>query len=103
MPESAKTIDITILGRSYKVACEDGERDALLRTATYLDGKMSEIRRAGKISGTERIAVMAALNIAHELLTTKLGGGFDIGEAKRRIFAVEAKLDSVLAKQEKLF
>jgi len=103
MPESAKTIDITILGRSYKVACEDGERDALLRTATYLDGKMSEIRRAGKISGTERIAVMAALNIAHELLTTKLGGGFDIGEAKRRISAVEAKLDSVLAKQEKLF
>jgi len=103
MPDSAKTIDITILGRSYKVACEDGERDALLRTATYLDGKMSEIRRAGKISGTERIAVMAALNIAHELLTTKLGGGFDIGEAKRRISAVEAKLDSVLAKQEKLF
>ena len=103
MPESAKTIDITILGRSYKVACEDGERDALQRTATYLDGKMSEIRRAGKISGTERIAVMAALNIAHELLTTKLGGGFDIGEAKRRISAVEAKLDSVLAKQEKLF
>jgi cell division protein ZapA len=103
MPDSAKTIDITILGRSYKVACEDGERDALQRTATYLDGKMSEIRRAGKISGTERIAVMAALNIAHELLTTKLGGGFDIGEAKRRISAVEAKLDSVLAKQEKLF
>jgi len=103
MPESAKTIDITILGRSYKVACEDGERDALTRTAAYLDGKMSEIRKAGKISGTERIAVMAALNIAHELLTTKLGGGFDIGEAKRRIAAVEAKLDMVLAKQEKLF
>jgi len=103
MAESPKTIDITILGRSYKVACEEGERDALLRTALYLDGKMSEIRKAGKISGTERIAVMAALNIAHELLTTKLGGGFDIGEAKRRIAAVEAKLDSVLAKQEKLF
>ena len=103
MPTSAKTIDITILGRSYKVACEDGERDALMRTAAYLDGKMGEIRKAGKISGTERIAVMAALNIAHELLTTKLGGGFDIGEAKRRIAAVEAKLDTVLAKQEKLF
>jgi cell division protein ZapA len=46
---------------------------------------------------------MAALNIAHELLTTKFAGGFDIGEAKRRIAAVEAKLDSALAKQEKLF
>ena len=103
MADSARTLDITILGRTYKVACEEGERDALLRTAAYLDAKMGEIRKAGKISGTERIAVMAALNIAHELLTTKLGGGFDIGEAKRRIAAVEAKLDSVLAKQEKLF
>jgi cell division protein ZapA len=98
-----QTIDITVLGRTYKVSCEEGERDALLRTAVYLDAKMNEIRNAGKVSGTERIAVMAALNIAHELLTTKLGGGFDIGEAKRRIAAVEAKLDSVLARQEKLF
>ena len=103
MPETAKTLDITILGRTYKVACADGERDALLRTAAYLDAKMADIRNAGKVSGTERIAVMAALNIAHELLTMKLGGGFDIGEAKRRIAAVEAKLDSVLGKQEKLF
>ena len=101
MPDS--TLDITILGRTYKVACAEGERDALLRTAAYLDAKMGEIRKAGKVSGTERIAVMAALNIAHELLTTKSAGGFDIGEAKRRIAAVEAKLDSVLAKQEKLF
>ncbi len=102
MSDGAKTIDVTILGRSYRVACEEGEREALLRTAAYLDGKMSEIRKAGKVSGTERIAVMAALNIAHELLTTKFGG-FDIGEAKRRIVAIEAKLDSVLARQEKLF
>ena len=101
--EATNTLDITILGRTYKVACEEGERDALLRTAAFLDAKMGEIRKAGKVSGTERIAVMAALNIAHELLTTKFAGGFDIGEAKRRIAAVEAKLDSVLAKQEKLF
>ena len=103
MAEAANTLDITILGRTYKVACAEGERDALLRTAAFLDAKMGEIRNAGKVSGTERIAVMAALNIAHELLTTKFAGGFDIGEAKRRIAAVEAKLDSVLAKQEKLF
>ena len=103
MAESAKTIDVTIFGRAYKVACQEGERDGLLRTAAYLDAKMGEIRRAGKVTGTERIAVMAALNIAHELLTIRLGNGFDIGEAKRRILAIEAKLDSALAKQEKLF
>jgi len=47
--------------------------------------------------------VMAALNIAHEFLSTKLGSGFDIGRAKRRILVIEAKLDEALAKQDKLF
>jgi len=103
MAESAKTIDVNILGRSYKVACEDGERDALLQAVAYLDGKMGEIKKTGKVNGTDRIAVMAALNIAHELLSVKVGSGFDIGQAKRRISVIEAKLDEALAKQDKLF
>jgi len=103
MADSAKTIDVTLLGRSYRVACEDHEREPLLQAVAYLDGKMNEIKAAGKVAGSERIAVMAALNIAHELLSTKLGNGFDIGQAKRRISAIEAQLDSALAKQEKLF
>ncbi|MBC7804096.1 MAG: cell division protein ZapA [Candidatus Parcubacteria bacterium] len=103
MAESTKFIDISILGRSYKIACEEGEREALLEAVAYLDGKMGEIRKAGKVSGTDRIAVMAALNIAHEFLSTKLGNGFDIGQAKRRISVIEAKLDEVLAQQDKLF
>jgi cell division protein ZapA len=103
MADGAKTLDVTLLGRSYRVACEDGEREALLQAVAYLDGKMNEIKAAGKVAGSERIAVMAALNIAHELLSTKLGGGFDIGMAKRRIAAIEAQLDSALAGQEKLF
>ena len=103
MAESAKTIEITILGRSYKIACEEGERDALMQAVAYLDGKMDEIKKAGKVNGTDRIAVMAALNIANELLTTRLGSGFDIGQAKRRIESIEAKLDEAIARQEKLF
>ena len=103
MADSGNTIEVNILGRSYKIACEDGERDALMQAVAYLDGKMGEIRKAGKVSGTDRIAVMAALNIAHELLSTKLGSGFDLGQAKRRIAVIEAKLDDALAKQEKLF
>jgi cell division protein ZapA len=103
MPDSPKTIDISILGRSYKIACEDGQRDALLEAVAYLDGKMGEIKKGGKVNGTDRIAVMAALNIAHEFLSTKLGSGFDIGQAKRRISLIEAKLDEALAKQDKLF
>ena len=98
-----KTIEVSILGRNYKVACEDGERDALLQAVEYLDAKMGEIKEAGKVNGTDRIAVMAALNIAHELLSTKLGGAFDIGQAKRRIESIEAKLDEAIARQDKLF
>jgi cell division protein ZapA len=103
MADGAKTIDISILGRNYKIACEDGEREALLEAVAYLDGKMGEIKKSGKVSGTDRIAVMAALNIAHELLSLKVGNGFDIGQAKRRISTIEAKLDEALAKQDKLF
>jgi cell division protein ZapA len=103
MAESPKTLEVNVLGRSYKVACEDGERDSLMQAVAYVDRKMGEIKNAGKVAGNERIAVMVALNIAHELLSTKVGEGFDLGQAKRRIASIEAKLDEVLAKQEKLF
>ena len=100
---AAKPIEVTVLGRSYTVACSDSEREALLQAVAYLDGKMAEIKEAGKVAGTERIAVTAALNIAHELLSMRLGEGFDVGEARRRIVDIEAKLEAALAKQEKLF
>ena len=103
MAEAAKTIEVNLLGRSYRVACEDDERDALMQAVAYLDGKMNEIKKAGKIAGSERIAVMAALNIAHELLSVRVGGGIDLGAAKRRLASLEAQLDAALAKQEKLF
>jgi hypothetical protein len=65
--------------------------------------RLNEIRRAGKVMGAERIAVMAALNVAHELLSVRLGAGFDVGHAKRRLSAIESRLDAAIAKQEKLF
>jgi len=103
MADGQKTVEVSLLGRSYRVACEDGEREALMQAVAYLDGKMNEIRKGGKVMGAERIAVMAALNVAHELLSVRLGTGFDVGQAKRRISAIESKLDSAIAKQEKLF
>jgi cell division protein ZapA len=98
-----KTVEVTLLGRSYRVACEDHEREALMQAVAYLDAKMNEIRKAGKVMGAERIAVMAALNVAHELLSMKLGSGFDLGQAKRRLIALESQIDAAIAKQEKLF
>ena len=103
MAEGAKTVEVNLLGRTYRVACEDDERESLMQAVAYLDGKMNEIRKAGKVMGAERIAVMAALNVAHELLNVKLGGGFDMGQAKRRLSDIESQLDAAIAKQENLF
>ncbi|MEF3193420.1 MAG: cell division protein ZapA [Halothiobacillaceae bacterium] len=66
--EPAIPVDITILDKEYRVACPESQREALERTARYLDGKMREIRHTGKVIGNDRVAVMAALNITHELL-----------------------------------
>ena len=103
MADSPKTVEVNLLGRTYRFACEDGERDALMQAVAYLDTKMNDIRKAGKVMGAERIAVMAALNVAHELLSVRLGGGVDLGQAKRRLVALESQLDAAIAKQEKLF
>ena len=103
MAEGPKTVEVNLLGRTYRVACDDGEREALMQAVAYLDAKMNEIRQAGKVMGAERIAVMAALNVAHELLTVRLGGGVDMGTAKRRLSELESRLDEAIAKQEKLF
>ena len=103
MSTKPKTLDISIMGRNYKVACADEEREALRAAVEYLDQKMTEIKRAGKIAGTERIAVMAALNISHELLSSRdSGGAFDIEALKRRINSMQATLDATLAGQERL-
>lgn len=101
--DKIKPLDVTILDREFRVACPDDERDELLDAVAYLDKNMREIRDAGKITSVERIAIMAALNIAHELLTMRLGGGFDMADFKRRMSSMQASIDTVLADQDELF
>ena len=97
-----KSLQIAIMGREFRVACPEDEQAGLLEAVDYLNKKMLEIRDGGKVIGLERIAVMAALNIAHEFLTTKFGG-FDIGEAKRRMARMETAIDQAISEQAKLF
>ena len=101
--ESARTLDVTILDRDFRVVCSEAERPELLDAVAYLDKKMHEIRDIGKVITIERIAIMSALNIAHELLTTRLGTGFDMSQFKRRMNSMEATIDAVLAEQDELF
>jgi cell division protein ZapA len=71
MSESFPPVKVHILGKEYPVTCPADEEHELLIASRYLDEKMREIRDNGRIIGTERIAVMAALNIAHELLQAR--------------------------------
>jgi len=100
-------IDVTIMGHPYKLSCNDGEETALRDAVAYLDARMCAIRDAGKIRGNDRIAVMAALGIAAELLTTKAPEGplseLTMAQVQQQISAMHTVLDSALAPQENLF
>ena len=64
----SKTLSISIMNKEFQVACPDGEEQALQRAAHYLSEQMEDIRKGGKVVGMDRIAIMAALNMSHELL-----------------------------------
>jgi len=100
-------LDVIIMGQPYKLACKEGEEDTLKQAVAYLDDKMSAIRDAGKIRGNDRIAVMAALGIAAEFLSSKLPEGpladMSLSDVKQKISAMHAVLDAALAPQENLF
>ncbi len=103
MNAEAKGLQINIMGREFRVACPEDEQKGLLEAVDYLNRKMLEIKDHGKVIGLERIAIMAALNIAHEFLSTKVGGGFDIAEIKRRMAGMETVLDQAISDQSELF
>ena len=100
-------VDVTIMGQAYKLACKEGEEGTLREAVAYLDDRMCTIRDAGKIKGNDRIAVMAALGIAAELLATKSPSGplseMTMAEVKQKIVAMHTVLDAALAPQENLF
>ena len=97
-----RTIEISLLGRSFKVPCSKEEEPQLIAAVEYLDGKMRDIRENSKAIGVERIAMMAGLNIAHELLFSGGGNGRE-AEYQDRLAAMEAELDRALADQDHLF
>ncbi len=95
-------LEVTILGRQFRVTCTEGEKQGLLKAVDYLDRNMREIRDSGKVIGVERIAIMAALNLAHELLSMDVDG-VDLGEVRRRMAEMRTMIDEVLSAQDDLF
>ena len=101
-------LTISLLGREFRVAAPEGEEREILAAADYLNRKLKEVRDTGKVVGNERIAIMAALNIAHESMSknTNAGNGssLDTTAIRRRISALQQTVEAALAAdQEKLF
>ena len=102
MTDDAQPINISILDKDYKVACPVGEQSALLEPARFLDHKMREVRDSGNIMGSERIAVITALNMANDLLRTSALDA-DIGpELPPRLKDLESKVSRVLEQARQL-
>ena len=92
MPEG---ITVNIMGKEFMVACPDGEREALVAAASFLDHKMREIQESGKVIGTERCAIMAALNITNDLLDLRKRGT-TTPDVDQKLRFLQTKIDAVL-------
>ncbi len=85
-----------ILDKEYRIACAPDERDSLIESARLVDEKMREVRNTGRVIGSERIAVMVALNIAHEFLDLKQNKSDDAQVITRRIQSLQEKIELAL-------
>ena len=115
MSAESNYLDVKIMGREYRVACSPEEKESLLAAVELVDGKMREIAQRTKSTIAERVAVMAALNIAHEHLAAVAAAAvrrkqakkdvdyaLDTSDVERRIGDMGARIDAVLAPQQQL-
>lgn len=98
---SNKGVNITIMGRDFAVACPDEEQESLLAAARYLDKNMKEIQKTGKIVGTERCAIMAALNITNDLLKLQ-NSSVDQNRVESKLSLLQERIDEALRESESI-
>ena len=96
MSKVNEPVAVNILGKEYRIACEPGTENELISAARFLDTRMREVRGSGKVIGTDRIAVMVALNLAHELLTEKSAQDSAASSANKRIRSLRERIEIAL-------
>ena len=96
MSKPVQPVSINILGKEYKIACAKEEQAALLHTAEQLDKQMRKIRDTGKVSSTDRIAVLAALNLAHDLSAPPVKPMTDDQTISTKLTDLRLKIENVL-------
>jgi cell division protein ZapA len=102
MSNSTAQVSVRILDKEYQVACPASERTDLLDSAEVLNAKMLEIRDSGRIVGLDRIAVMAALNMANDLLHAQARDRVMEGDVSMRLKIISDRVDSVLGGSQQL-
>lgn len=102
MSDEQRPVTVTILDKEYLVACRENERDALRHTVDYLNAKMRELRDSGKVIGSERIAVMTALNIAHEFLEYRKQKESFTGDVNIMIQRMQDKIAGALSVRRRI-
>lgn len=102
MDEEITTLSVRILDKEYQVACPPEEVDALTTSARFLDTQMNEIRDSGKVFGLDRIAVMAALNIANEFISSRDSLASTEGQQNARVTALTEQISQALAEHKQL-
>ena len=111
--EGTVTLDVSLLGRDYKVACKADEQSELKDAVAFLELRMREIRDGSKTNSVERVAVMAALNLAHDfqlqrgrapaVASSREPDGIDVVAVRQRIAGMQSAIDQVLPSNDKLF
>jgi cell division protein ZapA len=99
MNNKPQPVSLTIMGKEYKIACAaDGQND-LIQSALQLDRQMRQMRDSGKVAGADRIAVMAALNLAHELQLMKSQNAMLSQNLSECLAKMTHKIENVLENQ----
>jgi cell division protein ZapA len=99
---ASKPVSFTILDKEYLISCNEQEREALHRAIELLNRKMREVKSSGKVIGAERIAVMSALHIAHELLEYKQRNESYTSNVDSLIRRLQSKIDDALIKGKQI-
>ncbi len=98
MNESGKPVTVSILDKEYLISCDENEREQLHTAVTYLNTKMQDMKNSGRVIGSERIAVMTALNLAHDLLAYKQENQDYTSSVDTTIQRLQSKIDEALVK-----
>ncbi len=102
MKENGNPVTINILDKEYLISCNEDEREQLHTAVTYLNTKMLDMKNSGRVIGSERIAVMTALNLAHDLLAYKQENDDYTSSVDTTIQRLQSKIDEALTKGNQL-